>query len=192
MPKKIGICINAGGKCPKALNREKQEADVTNFKCEHCGGELREIKGTTGPDWKKITMIAAGVLLVGGVGAGGYLMTQSGQPDTEESEITESGKIDPEPKNPGGKDGVNLPPKPTDGTELGYAIWTGEVDTNGLPNDTNGRMFFNERHRISPNDDQERYAEAGESIVGEYANGKLIQGKWYKKDGNVEVIMMGM
>ena len=68
MPKKTGICINVGGRCPKALSREKQEADVTNFKCEHCGGELREFKGSTGPDWKKIAIIgtAAAVLLGGG------------------------------------------------------------------------------------------------------------------------------
>ena len=68
MPKKTGICINVGGRCPKALSREKQEADVTNFKCEHCGGELREFKGSTGPDWKKIAIIgtAAAALLGGG------------------------------------------------------------------------------------------------------------------------------
>lgn len=68
MPKKTGICINVGERCPKALSREKQEADVTNFKCEHCGGELREFKGSTGPDWKKIAIIgtAAASLLGGG------------------------------------------------------------------------------------------------------------------------------
>lgn len=67
MPKKTGICINVGRRCPKALSREKQEADVTNFKCEHCGGELREFKGSTGPDWKKIAIIGtAAVALLGG------------------------------------------------------------------------------------------------------------------------------
>ena len=68
MPKKIGICINVGGQCPKALKREKQEADVTNFKCAHCGSELREFKGSTGPDWKKIAIggVAAAALIGGG------------------------------------------------------------------------------------------------------------------------------
>lgn len=67
MPKKTGICINVGRRCPKALSREKQEADVTNFKCEHCGGELREFKGSIGPDWKKIAIIGtAAVALLGG------------------------------------------------------------------------------------------------------------------------------
>ncbi|MBE6281987.1 MAG: hypothetical protein E7095_08035 [Bacteroides sp.] len=69
MPKKTGICINVGGRCPKALSREKQEADVTNFKCEHCGGELREFKGSTGPDWKKIAIIGTAVAALLGGGA---------------------------------------------------------------------------------------------------------------------------
>lgn len=192
MPKKTGICINAGGKCPNALNRKRQVADVTNFKCEHCGGELREYKGPVGPDWKKIGMIAAGVLLIGGLGTGGYLMTQSGQPETEEPVIAEPATTDSGPRqNPGDENGANLPPAPANGTDLGYAVWTGQVDNDGRPNDSNGRMYFKERHRISPNDDRERYAEAGESIVGEYVNGKLVQGKWYKKDKNVESILLG-
>ena len=68
MPKKTGICINVGGRCPKALSREKQEADVTNFKCAHCGSELREFKGSIGPDWKKIAIggVAAAALIGGG------------------------------------------------------------------------------------------------------------------------------
>ena len=66
MPKKTGICITVGGRCPKALSREKQEADVTNFKCEHCGGELREFKGSTGSDWKKIAIIGTAAALLGG------------------------------------------------------------------------------------------------------------------------------
>ncbi|MBQ8530690.1 MAG: Ig-like domain-containing protein [Parabacteroides sp.] len=81
--------------------------------------------------------------------------------------------------------------EPDSGTDLGYAVWTGAVDEKGLPHDTNGRMYFKARQRISPKDDQERYAEEGDSVVGEYIHGKLVQGKWYKKDGNVEVIMIG-
>ena len=83
MPKKTGICINVGERCPKALSREKQEADVTNFKCEHCGGELREFKGSTGPDWKKIAIIAtAAAALLGG---GAYFAFSGGG---EEGSIT--------------------------------------------------------------------------------------------------------
>ncbi|WP_418833146.1 hypothetical protein [Parabacteroides johnsonii] len=186
MPKKTGVCINIGGNCPKAKNREIQTADVTNFKCEHCGRELREkSNGGGGINTKLIAAIASGILVLGGIGGGFYKYFHKSDSDTEVKKTVVTPKEDT-PEN------TNLLSKPTNGTDLGYAVWTGQVDENGLPNDTNGRMYFNERHRISPNDDQERYAEIGESIVGEYVNGKLVQGKWYKKDGNVEVIMMGM
>ena len=72
MPKKIGICINVGGRCPKALSREKQEVDVTNFKCAHCGGVLKEYEDTGFWDkYKKPIIIgsAAAILLGGGGGA---------------------------------------------------------------------------------------------------------------------------
>ena len=83
-------------------------------------------------------------------------------------------------------------PNSKNGVDLGYAIWTGAVDNNNLPNDTNGRMYFKRRHRISDKDESVRYAEKGESIIGEYVHGKLVQGKWYKKDNNIEIIMIGM
>ena len=186
MPKKTGICINIGGNCPKAKNREIQTADVTNFKCEHCGSELREKSNEDdGINTKLIATIASGILLLGGIGGGLYKYFNKSDSDIEVKETIVTAKEE-------ASKSTNSLSKPTNGTDLGYAVWTGQVDENGLPNDTNGRMYFNERHRISPNDDQERYAEIGESIVGEYVNGKLVQGKWYKKDGNVEVIMMGM
>lgn len=42
MPKKTGVCINIGGKCSKALNRELQTVEATNFVCEECGKDLKE------------------------------------------------------------------------------------------------------------------------------------------------------
>ena len=73
MPKKIGICINIGENCPKAKNREKQEADVTDFKCAHCGRVLKEYKGTDDP-WKKYKKLiiigcASAAAVLGVVGA---------------------------------------------------------------------------------------------------------------------------
>ncbi|MBP3518807.1 MAG: hypothetical protein J6K31_10515 [Parabacteroides sp.] len=193
MPKKTGVCINIGGNCPKAKSREIQTADVSNFKCAHCGGELREKNGGGGGINKKlIAAIASGVLLIGGIGGGLYKYSHKTITDTE---VEMGTKVEAEetvaPTEKGTSEKTNLPPAPSNGTDLGYAVWTGKVDANGLPDDSNGRMYFKERHRISPNDDLERYAEAGESIVGEYVNGKLIQGKWYKKDNNIESIILG-
>lgn len=70
MPKKTGVCINIGGKCSKALNRELQTVEATNFVCEECGKDLKEKskKTPTGPNVKLIAIIVCAVLLiVGGV-----------------------------------------------------------------------------------------------------------------------------
>ena len=70
MPKKTGVCINIGGKCSKALNRELQTVEATNFVCEECGKDLKEKskKNPTGPNVKLIAIIVCAVLLiVGGV-----------------------------------------------------------------------------------------------------------------------------
>lgn len=40
MPKKTGICLNVGGNCSLAKNKEIQTADVTHFKCSECGRDL--------------------------------------------------------------------------------------------------------------------------------------------------------
>lgn len=219
MPKKTGICLNIGGNCSKARNKEIQTADVTHFVCEECGKDLMEKVIKVIPWYKKpALMIPAAVLLIGGGAAGAYFVS-SGEtassgintntptdevvveqtaPDSSDPETTTGQTEEPETaqeiqanttKESSGETATLS--TPSNGTDLGYAVWTGNVDANGLPNDTGGRMYFKERHRISPNDDRERYAEAGESIVGEYKNGKLIQGKWYKKDKNVEFITLG-
>lgn len=69
MPKKTGVCINIGGKCSKALNRELQTVEATNFVCEECGKDLKEKskKTSTGPNIKLIAIIASVVILIAGV-----------------------------------------------------------------------------------------------------------------------------
>lgn len=198
MPKKTGICLNIGGNCSMAKNKEIQTADVTHFKCSECGRDLI-VKAVRIVPWykKPAIMIPATVLLIGG-GVAATCFLPSGETSTSSDLQEPAGTIvEQTPQDPPKQeitteetDTASLP-APTNGTDLGYAVWTGDVNANGLPNDTDGRMYFKERHRISPNDDHERYAEAGESIVGEYINGKLIQGKWYKKDKNVEFIILG-
>ena len=68
MPKKTGVCINIGGKCSKALNRELQTVEATNFVCEECGKDLKEKskKTATGPNVKLIAIIVGAVLLIAG------------------------------------------------------------------------------------------------------------------------------
>lgn len=79
----------------------------------------------------------------------------------------------------------------SDPKNLGYATWSGKLK-NGLPHDTQGTLTFKTRHIIDSRDEKKRVADAGDKVIGEFENGHLVQGRWYKKDGNVESIIIGM
>ncbi len=69
--------------------------------------------------------------------------------------------------------------------DLGYATWKGALK-NGQPNDENGTMTYKESHRIDSRDPQARVAEPGDYIIGEFVDGKLVQGIWYDKSNTVK------
>lgn len=77
MAKIKGICKNFG-ECELADSHEIQEADKSNFVCEDCGGPLYAVdsskKSSVGGkvNGKLIGIIAAAVLLLGGIGFGIY------------------------------------------------------------------------------------------------------------------------
>lgn len=74
---------------------------------------------------------------------------------------------------------------------LGYAKFVGPV-SNGLP-DGQGRMTFITSHQIDSRDVKARIADAGDYVIGEWKDGKLIHGKWYGSDNNVKgSIMIGL
>ena len=74
------------------------------------------------------------------------------------------------------------PSKPTSGSKnLGYATFKGS-----WPNDVNGRMIFNSSHVIDSKDPKKRVAEAGDYVIGEWADGHLVQGIWYGSDNQVK------
>ena len=74
-------------------------------------------------------------------------------------------------------------PQPaTIGTKnLGYATFKGS-----WPNDVNGRMIFKSSHVIDSKDPKGRVAEAGDYVIGEWADGHLVQGVWYGADNQVK------
>lgn len=74
-------------------------------------------------------------------------------------------------------------PKPaTSGSKnLGYATFKGS-----WPNDVNGRMIFNSSHVIDSRDPKGRVAEPGDYVIGEWADGHLVQGIWYGSDNQVK------
>ena len=85
-----GICKNFG-ECDLADNKEIQEVDKTNFVCEECGKPLHPVDGDGGgggktpgggPNMKLIAIIAAALVVMGGVGFGIYSLF--GDSKTEE------------------------------------------------------------------------------------------------------------
>lgn len=80
-------------------------------------------------------------------------------------------------KGKGGK-----PQPPAGGSKnLGYATFKGS-----WPNDVNGRMIFKSSHVIDSKDPKGRVAEAGDYVIGEWADGHLVQGVWYGADNQVK------
>ena len=71
--------------------------------------------------------------------------------------------------------------------DLGYATFKGT-----WPNDVSGRMIFKTSHLIDSNDPRERMAEPGDYVIGEWSDGHLVQGRWYKADNTIkEAIIIG-
>lgn len=79
-------------------------------------------------------------------------------------------------------------PKPTT-NKLGYGTWTGSMK-NGKPHGQ-GTLTYSSERVIDPRDPKGRVAQPGEYIIGEWDNGSLVQGRWFKKDGSKEVIIIG-
>lgn len=72
---------------------------------------------------------------------------------------------------------------------LGYATWTGGM-RNGNPHG-NGTMTYTQSRTIDSRDSKNRVAQSGEYVIGEWDNGHLVQGRWFKRDGSKEVIIIG-
>lgn len=79
----------------------------------------------------------------------------------------------------------------TKGGTIDYGKWAGAWK-NGKPHGT-GTMRYTKEHLIDSRDPQKRTAVKGDYIIGEFANGKLVQGVWYDSANNVKgSIIIGM
>lgn len=72
---------------------------------------------------------------------------------------------------------------------LGYGTWTGGLK-NGQPHGM-GTLTYSTSHTIDSRDSKGRVAQPGEYIVGEWDNGHLVQGRWFKNDGTKEAVIIG-
>ena len=67
---------------------------------------------------------------------------------------------------------------------LDYGKWSGAWK-NGQPNGT-GTMTYTKEHLIDARDPKKRVAQPGDYIIGEFSNGRLVQGKWFDASNNVK------
>ena len=192
-----------------------QEAEKSNFKCEKCGKDLIPFGNKTsepggGPNRKLIAIIAGVVVLLAIVG-GIIALGGSGEeaPKQEpvavapvDSDSIKAAKMAAENQRlkdslaaveaanakkqdaPAAKPDAPAAPKPAasgGSKNLGYATFKGS-----WPNDVNGRMVFTSSHIIDSKDPKKRVAEAGDYVIGEWADGHLVQGIWYGADNQVK------
>ena len=74
---------------------------------------------------------------------------------------------------------------------LGYGTYNGDIK-NGKPNGS-GKLVYSSSHLIDSRDSKGRVAEPGDYIIGEWVDGKLVQGRWYDSSNTVKgSIIIGM
>ena len=211
MAKIKGICRNEDCEMCDQI----QEAEKSNFKCEKCGKDLipfgnKTSESSGGPN-KKLIAILVGVIVLLAIIGGIIAMSGSGEETPKQEPVTvapvdsdsikaaqmaaenqrlkdslaavEAAKA--EKKEAPVKEVQPAPapkPVPKAGSKnLGYATFKGT-----WPNDVNGRMVFSSSHVIDSKDPKKRVAEAGDYVIGEWADGHLVQGIWYGADNQVK------
>ena len=205
---RYGLCLNDN--CSKCKSKEIQQINGRkDFVCEECGKLLRECPPPRTWWDKNGKTLLGGLIAVAILGTGGFFVmspkSESNIDSTDESvpEIIEESPVDSvqttkeQPVTPIPEKEKILPEKETTepvkkavtstnkSLDLGYATYKGQVK-NGLPHDENGRMTFKEKHLIDKRDSQKRMADSGDYIIGEYVNGKLVQGVWYNEKNTVK------
>lgn len=193
-----GMCMNE--ECEKAKSKEIQTVRAgKDFVCsaEGCGQELREIRGGGGGGDNTMVIVIIGIAVaVIGLGAGSYFTkfpaalygggekvvvvdpVVDEEPEVTEPEVVEEPKVvDPKPVNP---TTLTLP----------YGKYTGAIKNykaNGQ-----GKMTYTTRTLISPYDREQRYANAGQYVIGTWYDNKLDNGTLYDASGTViDVLTIG-
>jgi len=176
MAKIKGVCHNFDN-CDMAADKVVQEAEKTHFVCEECGKPLYPVTAETLPWWKrhKRLLICIGLVLGIAAVAGGivYGVVSAGE------RVAEPPIVDPKPVPEPQPD-----PLPAPTHSLSYGKWSGEWK-GGKPHGM-GTMTYTKSHLIDTRDQQKRTAQAGDYIIGEFYEGKLVQGRWYDASNNIK------
>ena len=209
---KYGICLNED--CSKSKSKEVQQISMRKeFVCSECGQELRECPPPKKVNPKPFIILAALILVIAGIVCGIVFGVKSSRAKAERQrlEAIEQARLDSiakveeeaarlEAEAAAAAEAARLAEEqakqdkkqtaPTGGS-LDYGKWSGAWK-NGKPNGT-GTMRYTKEHLIDSRDPQKRTAAKGDYIIGEFANGKLVQGVWYDSANNVKgSIIIGM
>lgn len=176
---KYGICLNED--CAMAKSKEVQQISMrSELVCKECGCELRECPPPKTFNPKPLIIALASLVVLGGGGTGAYLGFIKDKPAKETVEKVDKqdkakkATTAEEPK----KEVKASTPKPK-----GYA-WTGAWK-NGKAHGT-GTYTYKVETLIDSRDPQKRVAQVGDYIIGEYYDGRLVQGRWYDKNNNIK------
>ena len=198
---RYGLCMNDN--CPKSKAKERQQiSGREEFVCKECGKPLFECPPPRSW-WNKKGKTLSGLLAVAAILGTGCFFFMSPKnnnnaelaspsvpevieetPVESESEVMEQ-VVEPTLEKEEAKPTKETVTSVRNSLDLGYATYKGRIK-NGLPHDENGRMTFKEKHLIDKRDSQKRMAEPGDYIIGEYVNGKLVQGVWYNEKNTVK------
>lgn len=203
-----GKCSNIDG-CVLAEQNTIQEIDSSEeFVCKECGEPLYELPSNNKKSTAPLAYIIGGGVILAAVVVGLIFAFSGGKDkadvmpveehtdsiaavaetpaEVEEEVVAIEEVAEPEPE-PVAEEPTAAPKAAT--PTLSYGKWTGEW-LNGQPHGT-GTMTYTTSHRIDTRDMKGRVAESGEYIIGEWDNGHLVQGRWFKNDGSKEAIIIG-
>jgi ribosomal protein L37AE/L43A len=218
---KYGVCTNRdkdGKPCPKCESKEVQKIRMgQDFVCEECKESMRQVPPPkqSAPLGKIIGIVVAVVIILGG--AASYFFIFKKNDSLEPAIVTGGPEIIDEPalvinvdsvsgtevseppkSEPGEDKSIKANPK-TDPVDVAVTKTTISVkggsytgqEKGGKPHGQ-GTLTYNSRTRISMRDMKERYAEAGQYVIGEFYEGELVQGKLFDTNNDpIESIIVG-
>lgn len=215
LPYRYGICLNPS--CEKCKAKIVQQiASRNDFVCEECGRPLRSCPPpkSFAQKYGKLLGIVGALVVIGAIIGIYFTMRSDGEAEiaepeeistietpqvndtivaTEIAEVAESEAkpaqaIATEPSKPAPVQTASPQTAPST-HKLSYGSWSGTMK-NGEPHG-NGTLTYSTSHTIDSRDPKGRVAQPGEYIVGEWDNGHLVQGRWFKNDGTKEAVIIG-
>ncbi len=150
--------------------------------------------GTADSKKKMMLIVCLAVVLAAGLICGLYFAFAGDKEQAESVAVEQVEAEQPKPAEPAAPvaQPAEKPAAPAKAQgSLDYGSWSGAWK-NGKPSGM-GTMRYTKQHLIDKRDPQQRVAEKGDYITGEFVDGKLVQGIWYDSSNNVKgSIMIGM